>query len=116
MQCNAGVTLNAIMNLIMNIINMINDKWGPPGPGKAVWGLCRNHSGKMHMVDHLYGANPAPKRGPLGSGRAAWEQCRDATKCNAAYDTCHKYDSKLIVFDGCRVCTKCNKMRRRMDE
>ena len=52
---------------IINIINMINDKWGPPGPGKAVWGLCRDHSGKLRMVDCLYGANPAPKRGPLGS-------------------------------------------------
>ena len=67
------MTRKVIMDVI-NIINMINDKWGPPGPGKAVWGLCRDHSGKLQMADCLYGANPAPKRGPLGSGRAAWEQ------------------------------------------
>ena len=65
----AVMSRKAMINII-NIINMINDKLGPPGPGKAVWGLCRDHSGKLRMVDCLYGANTAPKRGPLDSGGA----------------------------------------------
>ena len=74
---------------IINITNIINNKWGPPGPGKAVWGQCRDHSGKLRMVDCLYGANTAPKRGPLDSGGG---QCRDDTKCNDAYNKYDQYD------------------------
>ena len=87
----AGMSRKAMMN-IMNMINIMNDKWGPPGPGKAVWGLCRNHSGEMHTVDCLYGANPPPKRGPLGSSGAAWEQYRDDTRRNDKYDTYNEYN------------------------
>ena len=39
---------------------------GPPGPGKAVWGLCRDHSVKMDMMDSLYGAKPCPETGSAG--------------------------------------------------
>ena len=65
----AMMSRKAMTNMI-HLINIINDEWGPPGPGKAVWGLCRDHSGELRMVDCLYGANTAPERGPLDSGRA----------------------------------------------
>ena len=51
-----------VMINVMNIMNAVNDEWGPPGPGKAVWGLCRNDSGRMRTVECLYGANP-PRNG-----------------------------------------------------
>ena len=74
---------------MMNIMNVINDKWGPPGPGKAVSELCRDHSGELHMANCLHGADLPLKRCPLGSGGVAWEQCWDDTKCN---DKCNEYD------------------------
>ena len=66
----SAVMSRKVITNVINIINIMNDKWGPPGPGKAVWGLCRDYSSKLRMVDCLYGANTAPERGPLDSGRA----------------------------------------------
>ena len=105
----AVMSRKLIINVI-NVIDIINDKWGPPGPGKAVWGLCRNDSGKMRTVDCLYGANPSPERGPLGSGEAAWGQCRDDIKCNNEYNKYDTYNEWRLAAAG-RVCTKCTKVK-----
>ena len=59
-------------------------------------GTVQESQWQMHMVECLYGANPAPQRGPLDSGGAAWEQCRDATQRNDNDDECNKYNELMF--------------------
>ena len=46
-----------LRKVMMNVINIMNHKWGPPGPGKAVSELCRDHSGGLHMALGAAGRN-----------------------------------------------------------